>query len=721
MESKTKGSERSDSVNNFRIGANYFVYPFLNQIVIKGLDGNGKTSRTARIEPRVMQVLTLLAEHPSEVLSRQFLIDRVWENRFVGEEALTQAISRLRKVFEDNAHQPQFIETISKKGYRLIACIDQNSDIKITNGLEPQVNRASKVQFFKTLALSVFVLSSLTAAISISYRLFDEDNHLFQKSPLLNAVPITSEPGLELMPSLSPQGNFLAYTQFDTVNNSFDIFIKSTTHDEIRRVTNDNKDNMNPVWSPDGHFILFSRHADGKSDICLTSFSGGEVKRIVSCGLETKPTFTWAPDGKQIIISDRVTRSEPYRIYSFNLDSQERQLLSLPDVSFYGDITPVVSTDGKTLAFKRMYTPSTGDIYTSDLEIGQMKKVTNLAKWIGGLSWFDADHLLYASVEGSYSSLWKISSQGGAATWLGGKNLYELTTSMDGNTLAFSQAQQNIDIWTVEIPQETDSASVPMEIVTSTQTDWAPSISPDGTKMAYISDQSGYSEIWICERDGLNKKQITFLNEQVIGNLSWSPDGSTIAFTIVENGKYAIFHVPSTGGLPSVFIRDQFNNRLPTWSANGNYIHFTSDRKDGQQIWKKSIDSKFLKQITTYGALYAVEASNGFLYLTRPDRCGLWRMPSHGGEPELVLSKVQNEDYKNWVVNSQGIYFIERLRSPVPAISFFDQNTQEVIPILSLKEPWKYYRLNISADRNNQWLYYTVVARVESDIMLVRL
>ena len=78
-------------------------------------------------------------------------------------------------------------------------------------------------------------------------------------------------------------------------------------------------------------------------------------------------------------------------------------------------------------------------------------------------------------------------------------------------------------------------------------------------------------------------------------------------------------------------------------------------------------------------------------------------------------------DYKNWVVNSKGIYFIERTRTPVPAISFFDINTQEVTPILYLKDQKKYYRLVISADRHNEWLYYTVVDRMESDIMFVRL
>ena len=98
----------------FKIGRNCVVDPAANQIFIR----NGAGEQTARLEPRMMRVLVLLADQPGEVLSREFLIETIWENKFVGEEALTQAISRLRKVFGDNPHQPQFIETIPKNGYR---------------------------------------------------------------------------------------------------------------------------------------------------------------------------------------------------------------------------------------------------------------------------------------------------------------------------------------------------------------------------------------------------------------------------------------------------------------------------------------------------------------------------------------------------------------------------------------------------------------------------
>ena len=146
----------------FKIGRNCVVDPAANQIFIK----NGAGEQTARLEPRMMRVLVLLADQPGEVLSREFLIETIWENKFVGEEALTQAISRLRKVFGDNPHQPQFIETIPKIGYRIIAEIDRNNDIKrpTFNGRQTQINRNRGVRVF---TIPSVVITALVFSIAI--------------------------------------------------------------------------------------------------------------------------------------------------------------------------------------------------------------------------------------------------------------------------------------------------------------------------------------------------------------------------------------------------------------------------------------------------------------------------------------------------------------------------------------------------------------------------
>jgi adenylate cyclase len=99
-------------MNNLRIG-NWAVAPRLNNISCEG--------KTVRLEPKVMGVLLCLAQYPGETLSKEHLFQAVWPTTVVTEDVLKRCIAELRRAFDDDARSPHFIETISKRGYRLIA------------------------------------------------------------------------------------------------------------------------------------------------------------------------------------------------------------------------------------------------------------------------------------------------------------------------------------------------------------------------------------------------------------------------------------------------------------------------------------------------------------------------------------------------------------------------------------------------------------------------
>ena len=76
---------------------------------------------TRRIEPKAMEVLMALAGSAGQVVTREQLLSTLWPGVVVGDEALTQSIIKLRRALGDNPRSPSYIETISKRGYRLIA------------------------------------------------------------------------------------------------------------------------------------------------------------------------------------------------------------------------------------------------------------------------------------------------------------------------------------------------------------------------------------------------------------------------------------------------------------------------------------------------------------------------------------------------------------------------------------------------------------------------
>jgi DNA-binding winged helix-turn-helix (wHTH) protein/TolB-like protein/Tfp pilus assembly protein PilF len=90
---------------------------------------------TARIEPKAMEVLLALAARAGAVVSREALLESVWPGAVVGDEALTQAIIKLRKALGDHPRAPTYIETIPKRGYRLIAPVTRSDFAPPTAGV----------------------------------------------------------------------------------------------------------------------------------------------------------------------------------------------------------------------------------------------------------------------------------------------------------------------------------------------------------------------------------------------------------------------------------------------------------------------------------------------------------------------------------------------------------------------------------------------------------
>jgi DNA-binding winged helix-turn-helix (wHTH) protein/TolB-like protein/Tfp pilus assembly protein PilF len=91
-------------------------------------------AKALRIEPKAMEVLVVLARHAGEVVSREQLFAAVWPGVVVGDEALTQSIIKLRRALGDDPRAPSYIETISKRGYRLVAPVGE-SPVRTTRPL----------------------------------------------------------------------------------------------------------------------------------------------------------------------------------------------------------------------------------------------------------------------------------------------------------------------------------------------------------------------------------------------------------------------------------------------------------------------------------------------------------------------------------------------------------------------------------------------------------
>src|SRR5258706_10743541 len=89
------------------------VGPALNQLLAAG--------KTVKLEPKAMAALIYLANRPGQVVSREGLLSAVWPGVVVGDDSLTQVVIKLRKALGDAPERPTYIQTVTKRGYRLVA------------------------------------------------------------------------------------------------------------------------------------------------------------------------------------------------------------------------------------------------------------------------------------------------------------------------------------------------------------------------------------------------------------------------------------------------------------------------------------------------------------------------------------------------------------------------------------------------------------------------
>jgi len=132
-------------------------------LVQPGLNTISQNGTVRQLEPKVMEVLVCLAHHPGETLPKEQLLKTVWPDTFVSDDVLVRSVSEIRRAFEDDARESKFVQTIPKRGYRLVA------PVELVNGTAGLAGLAGgEIQStFARRGLRIRVLVGVTAAIAL--------------------------------------------------------------------------------------------------------------------------------------------------------------------------------------------------------------------------------------------------------------------------------------------------------------------------------------------------------------------------------------------------------------------------------------------------------------------------------------------------------------------------------------------------------------------------
>ena len=551
-------------------------------------------------------------------------------------------------------------------------------------------------------------------------------------------VPFTSFSGQKARPSFAPDGNQIAFFWEGPTGREPGIYVKLIDSDTPLRVhTLDGSSQrggggptgssglVGLAWSPDGRSLAFNRRGANGGIFTIPALGGPERKLTDLSG-----EFDWSPDGEMLAIVDRPTPDSTSQIILLTIASGATRILTTPPSGYHGDRSPAWSPDGRAIAFIRSPNYLVSDLYQVPVTGGNPTRLTfdNL-ELPGSLEWtVDGREILFTSTRGGLPGLWRVGATGGRLrreTGIG-EYAFDPSVAQRGGRLAYLYRRIDRNIWRTPGPNWSRTAGSerengPVKLIASTREEVNPQISPDGRRIAFVSDRSGSREIWVSHSDGDDAVQLTSFDGSNTGAPRWSPDSRQIVFDSRFEGRTDIFIINGDGGRPWRLTNDAFEDVLPSWSRDGRSIYFASKRSGDWQVWKMAIEGGQPVQITRNGGYEAFESPDGqFLYYSRRDGSvdpGIWRVPVGGGEEKQILDR---GIWGYWALTDGGICLIDSAHSGGPVIEFFSFATKEFSILTRLdrsRAPSGPLAISVSGD--GRWIYYWQADQIDNDIMLV--
>jgi Tol biopolymer transport system component len=542
---------------------------------------------------------------------------------------------------------------------------------------------------------------------------------LFTKPPRaqFSVSPLVTNPGEKYCPSLSPNGQQLAFSWNGGSGATFSLYEKVVGSEKILRLTNSpSSADFDPVWSPDGREIAFARIANENTGIYIVSVLGGSERRLrTTAWAKAEPwgfrRLDWAPDGKSIMYSDISFSGGPTALWLLLLDTMQTRRLTSPQYQT-GDISPKFSPDGKTVAFVRDKTGGQS-IYLIPVNGGIERLVASNVGVKAGLAWTsDGQSLIFGG-----EWMWRVPVTGGQPERLpfgqGGSQ-----PSVRGDRVAFAQGSEADGIWrkALDSPERSEPTQ---PLISSTRIDAGAQYSPDGSHIAFQSNRSGSFEIWVCRSDGTDARRLTYLDVAWTGTPRWSPDGRFIVFDSRVKGDADLFVIDAQGGPPKRLTTDPSNEVVPSWSRDGFWIYFASDRSGRWEVWKLPSRGGTATQVTHLGGFAAFESVDGkILYYAKGlDVPGLWKIPTMGGEESQVLEAPASGFWGYWAPVKNGIYYLEM--SGTPGINFLNLVSHSKYRVFDLIRPQQ-EAPGLAVSSDGRFILYTTINGYNGEIVLVQ-
>ena len=731
--------------------------PSRNRLIRDGLP--------VQMRRKTYELLLFLLERRGTVISKDELIEHLWPGQLVEESNLSQHIYQLRALLGESPTKQPYIQTVPRVGYNFTYPVDilpaeppfsgpltgivqdlqdpfladtgelslsspllgtaendservVTTDPPISSPVDPDgkgwrhwIPSTSKTR------LPLLLIPVLLGALSFVYLALRDDSD--QRESVITIEPFTTLSGIEQDPVFSPDGNLLSFSSEGMTRNNRDIYVKLVNKGEPLRITSHPDDDFKATWSPDSKLLAFLRRpkqCDTKAEVVIIPALGGS-ERVVTEALDG---LDWSPDGQKLVLADTDRPGGPMGLYQVSTYGANRTRITNRENSpQYHDFNPKFSPDGNRIAFLRSWSHTSTDVYLVDLRSGQEMALTRDRRMVTNLDWSpDGQKIYFVSNRMINQRIWSLDLQTGALRMLKGLpiDIEDFTLSPDGKTLAYVQVMIDtiIDLRPISPP-----SSIPACVINSSRGDDSPRLSPDGKKLVFVSNRSGFYELWLSNSDCTENVQLTHFSGHGVGSPRWSPDGNAIVFDRSTERQTDIYRIQADGtGLVQLTI-DPSEDAMPAWSSDGSAIYFTSARGGGHEIWKMPSEGGPAQRVTNGPGRDAVPSSDGkLLYFMREGT--LWQKQLPDGEEVVVPELAQFSVGRFWSLDLPFLHFVTQNHEEYPKILEFDLESRQITSLGEIPGFLPRWVPGISASRAGNRLAISYVRYKIGDIMLAR-
>jgi DNA-binding winged helix-turn-helix (wHTH) protein len=372
------------------------------------------------LTPKAMAILLTLLDQRTHIVEKAELMRIVWPDTAVEEGNLTQNVYNLRKLLGPPDESGVAIETIPRRGYRLVG------DISVeTTGPESHIPahapRGTDIAALVTKNRRILWSSAgIAAGVALVYFLSSEltPSRSVTPSPLAAAAivarPVHSLPGDKINPTLSPDGERVAFVW--NAGDGHNLYVTQAGGDSTLQLTRGPGGKSFPTWAPDGRSIAFIHrflddNGTGWAGIFVISATGGQARllwrapqMLVGQGLD------WSPDGRHLVLSAKQGPPSPHQVALLPVDGGDPRWLTPPTDSDTGDRYPIFSPSGDRIAFVRGRQNESRIVLLSP-HGGAARELTITGHDIRRLAWTaDGGAIVFSSRVGR--RLWRVSVDG---------------------------------------------------------------------------------------------------------------------------------------------------------------------------------------------------------------------------------------------------------------------------------------------------------------------